>query len=52
MTIRDEENKDDTIDDISVYQGQVGKKDFRLDWTNYRHWTEEEILDKSWGNYR
>ena len=52
MTIRDKKDKDDTIDDVSAYQGQSRRKDFRLDWTNYRHWTEEETLDKPWGNYR
>ena len=25
--------------------------DFGLDWTNYRHWTTGETLDKPWGNY-
>ena len=52
MTIRDEKDKDNTIDDVSVHQGQVRRKNFRLDQTNYRYWTEEETLDKLQGNYR
>ena len=48
IAIRNEEDKDDIIDDVSVYQGQ----DFRLDWTNYRHQTKREILDKPQDNYK
>ena len=51
MVIRDKGDKDNTMDDISAHQDQVGRKDFRLDWTNYRHWTKGETLDKPWGNY-
>ena len=46
--IRDERDKDDIIDDILAHQGQ----DFRFDWTNDRHWTKGETLDKPWGNYK
>ena len=51
MVIRDKGDKDDAMDDISAYQDQVRRKDFRLNQTNYRHWTKGETLDKPWGNY-
>ena len=35
IVVKDEGDKDDIIDDVSIHQGQ----DFRLDQTNYRHWT-------------
>ena len=34
-----------------IYQYIKIRLDFRLDWTNYRHQTKREILDKLWGNY-
>ena len=40
MAIRDKEDKDDTMDDVLAHQDQIGRKDFRLDYTNYRHWTK------------
>ena len=51
MVIRDKGDQDDAMDDISAYQDQVRRKDFRLNQTNYRHWTKGETLDKPWGNY-
>ena len=48
IAIRDEKDKDNAINNISAYQGQ----NFRLNCTNYRHWTKGEMLDKPWGNYR
>ena len=51
MAIRDKGDKDNTIDNVLAHQAQVGRNDFRLDWTNYRHWTKGETLDKPWGNY-
>ena len=48
IAIRDERDKDNVMDDISAHQGQ----DFRLDQTNYRHWTKGETLEKPWDNYR
>ena len=29
-----------------IYQYIKTRLDFRLDWTNYRHWTGGETLDK------
>ena len=48
IAVKDERDKDNIIDNILVHQGQ----DFRLDQTNYRYWTNEETLEKPWGNYR
>ena len=46
MGIRDKKDKDNAMDDISVYQNQVERKDFGLHWIKYRYWTIEETLDK------
>ena len=35
-----------------IYQYIKIRLDFKLDWTNYRHWTAKETLDKPWDNYR
>ena len=48
MVIRDKGDKDDTMDNVLAHQAQVGRNDFRLDWTNYKHQTKGEILDKPW----
>ena len=46
LVIRDKVDKDDTMDNVSAYQEQLGRGNFGLDWTNYRHWTIRETLDK------
>ena len=52
MAIRDEGDKDDIINNMLTHQNQIRRKEFRLDWTNYRYWTTEKTLNKPWGNYR
>ena len=41
IVIRDKGDKDDTMDDVSAHQDQIGRKDFRLNQTNYRYWTKK-----------
>ena len=47
LAIQNKGNKDNVMDDMSAHQDQFRRKDFGLDWTDYRYWTVEEMLDKS-----